>query len=163
MPTDAVPATTAVQATVAGPGATVSLTSAAEQVAVGETVEVTVSIEGARDLYGLELHLGFDPAVLEAVGATDGAAPVVLDGDMLAVGFTALNKIDNDAGTVDYAVSQMPPAKGVSGDGVLARVRFRAVAAGNVEVALKDVLLANSEADAIPASIAPASAPVMVR
>ncbi len=144
-------------------GAIVSLVAPVGQVTVGETLEVTVSIDGVHDLYGVELHLGFDPAVLEIVGATDGATPSVIDGDMLAVGFTALNSVDNATGIVDYAVSQMPPAEGVNGAGTLARVRFRAVAAGSAEIVLRDVLLASSEAGAIPASVAPASVSVAVR
>jgi hypothetical protein len=130
--------------------AVVAMVGVPEAVGVGETFEVEVSASGVADLYGAEVHLTFDPSLLEVVDDRGNVAARVADGDLLVVRFTAQNAVDHAQGRVDYAVSQMPPSKGVTGYGALVRVRFRAKAAGAADISLDEVLLASSLGEAIP-------------
>ncbi len=139
-PTEPVPSGTAV---------TVGLVGAPTEAQAGDTFEVAVSVVSIVDLYGAELHLRFDPALLQVVDQRGGAAERVDDGDLLVVRFTAQNVVDQEEGRVDYAVAQMPPSKGASGDGSLARIRFQALAPGVATITLDDVLLASSKGEAI--------------
>ncbi|MGC9523440.1 MAG: cohesin domain-containing protein [Anaerolineae bacterium] len=134
--------------------AAVALVCEAERVPVGETTEVLVTADGVTDLYGIEVHLAYNPAYLEVIDAYDELEGVqVQDGDLLEVGFVALNEADNDAGTVAYAVSQMPPSVGVEGSGVLVSVQFRAKAAGEGGVVLQNVLLATAAGQPVPLEV----------
>ncbi|MBI5354698.1 MAG: hypothetical protein HZB50_18810 [Chloroflexi bacterium] len=103
-------------------GAVVKIESPASPVQVNETVTVPVKIENIAGLIAMEIHLSFDPNLLEVVSLTDGGF-VVAD-------FTVQNTFDNTAGTIDYAVAQMnrPAAEG---SGTLFEIVFRAKTSGN--------------------------------
>lgn len=133
-----------------GTAVTVELVGAPTEAQAGSTFEVVVSVTGIEDLYGAELHLRFDPALLQVVDQRGNAAERVDDGELLVVRFTAQNVVDQAEGRIDYAVAQMPPSKGASGDGSLARIRFRALEPGVAAITLDDVLLASSKGEAIP-------------
>jgi hypothetical protein len=158
MPTVPAPDTVAV----AGE-AVVALVGVPDVVRVGETFEVEVVLSGVRDLYGAELHLSFDPSALQVVNERGDVAARVDAGGLLTVRFTAQNSVDHAEGRIDYAVSQMPPSKGVTGDGVLVRLQFRATGAGSATIALDDLLLASSIGEAIPWSAEAMTATVELR
>jgi hypothetical protein len=52
-----------------------------------------------------------------------------------------VNSVDNDAGTIDFAVTQLHPATARSGSGVLATIRFEVVGEGSSAVKLTEVRL----------------------
>ncbi len=150
------PETDEVSSSAAAPegSAAVALVWDADSVPVGETTEVLVTADGVTDLYGIEVHLAFNPAHLEVVDADDEVEGTqVHDGDLLEVGFVALNEANNAEGTVAYAVSQMPPSAGVNGSGVLVRIEFRATEAGDGGVVLQNVLLATSQGQPVPLEV----------
>ncbi|MQW76025.1 hypothetical protein GHK92_09070 [Nocardioides sp. dk4132] len=104
----------------AEPGWTV--TTSTDEVAVGETVTVTVTADAASDLYAYDLALDFDPEVLayvEGSASTDntGATYAEVDEDTLHVVHTELGGSPASEGTV-----------------VLAQASFTAVGAGSTEV-----------------------------
>jgi hypothetical protein len=120
---------------------------------IGETVDVDVRVEGVSDLFGAEAHLTFDPALLEVVDS-DAA----LDGVQIQVGtflnpyFLAQNLVDQAAGEIDFAVSQGPDDRPVSGDGILATIPFKGEALGTSAVDFKNVVLADDDGDVIPST-----------
>ena len=130
-------------------GAVISLVGVPSEAELGEIFEVEVVATGVEDLYGAELHLRYDPLTLEVIDARDEAAEKVRDGSLLTVRFTAQNQVDPTTGRIDYAVAQMPPTQGASGDGSLARIRFRTIGVGSGSVELDEVLLASSRGEAI--------------
>ncbi|MFQ6101336.1 MAG: LysM peptidoglycan-binding domain-containing protein [Anaerolineae bacterium] len=110
---------------------TVIIDPQSSEVAVGATTEVHVRIENVTDLYGAEVHLTFDPALLEVVDAdSDMAGVQIQSGTFLSPDFTAQNRVDQEAGSIDFAVAQSPPHEPVSGSGVLATITFQGQAAG---------------------------------
>lgn len=132
--------------------------------AVGETAQVTVHVAEVEDLYGSEVHLRFDAELLEVVdqhGSVEGARAT--HGDLLTVRFTAANVADNGAGTLVYAVSQMPPTGAATGSGDLLRFLVRARAAGTTVVQVEKVILASAKGEAIPLMVDVAGVSLTIR
>jgi len=119
---------------------------------VGETAQVDLTLEQVADLYGAEIHLRFNPEILEIVDADPAQEGVQLEPGMLPIpDFVVLNKADNVAGTVDYAVTQLPPNKPGEGDGIVARITFRAKKAAVSQIQLERFLLADTSGSSIQA------------
>ncbi len=95
---------------------------------VNDAVTLSIMADNMVSLTAFELHLSFDPNVLEV---TD-----VVSGGFVAADFVAQNIHDNAAGTIDYAAAQMnrTPAQG---SGALLRIVFRAKAGGASSVGLR--------------------------
>jgi general secretion pathway protein D len=112
--------------------------SAAEQ-RVGSTFTVAVNAANARDLYGVPLQIQFDPKVLALV---DVGAGDLLSRDGQAA---ALVQRDEGQGLVMVSVTRPPHASGVSGDGAICVLTFKAVAAGSSPVTLVKALPVDSK------------------
>jgi LysM repeat protein len=109
-------------------GTVVRVDPSALSAQVNDNVNLSIKVDNIANLTAIELHLSFNPSVLEVLQVTNGSF-VVAD-------FTAQNTFDNAAGTIDYAVAQMNrPA--VQGSGALLNIAFRAKANGNSTVALR--------------------------
>ena len=139
-------------------GAVIRVDASSAAFQVNDTVKVPIRAENIANLTALELHLSFDPAVLEVVSVNDGG--------FLKVNFPVQNTFDNIAGTVDYAVAQIDgmPA---NGSGTLLEVVFRAKASGQAPVRFRGtqaapagILLSDSNGAAIHASFADGSVSV---
>ncbi len=113
-------------------------------VAPGETVTMEIVVQDVRDLYGVDFGLSFNAAKLEAQNVTAG--------EFLAPVFEAQKTMDNRTGQVRYVFALMGPVPPVSGSGVLARVVFRGLQAGESVVTFERLLLANDAAEEIPAT-----------
>ncbi|MBC8254180.1 MAG: hypothetical protein H8E35_09125, partial [Ardenticatenia bacterium] len=94
---------------------------------------VDVVVADVVDLYGAEVQLRYDPVQLEVQDANprlDGVQ--IAPGAFLAAGdrFVVSNKVDVEAGLINFVVTLLNPAPPVSGTGVLATVAFRIVGSG---------------------------------
>ena len=99
-----------------------------------------VQAAGVVDLYAIQFDIGFDPAVLEATGITEG--PFLAGG-----GATIFipGAIDNATGVISFtAISLETAITGVSGGGILATVNFQGVGSGSSAVTLFNVLALDS-------------------
>jgi hypothetical protein len=123
---------------------------------VGQEVTVTVEVEGAEDLYGVDARLYFDSNVLEVVDAN----PAV-EGVQIAKGtfpyaeqtrqvYISKNLADNTQGTAIYAVTAKRPALPVSGAGTLCSIRFRAKAPGWSPIHFTAGTLVNANVASMP-------------
>ncbi len=130
----------------------VVLSPASAEVDVGDTTTVNIRIENVADLYGAEVHLSFDPALLEVEDSDEGMAGVqVQPGSFLTPDFTAQNRVDLEAGTIDFAISQMAPTESVSGSGVLATITFKGKDGGTSNLDFSSVLLSDQGGEQIDA------------
>jgi LysM repeat protein len=110
-------------------GATiVRVDPAASSAKVNDTVNLSIKVDNIANLSAIELHLSFNPSVLEVISVTNGGF-VVAD-------FSAQNVFDNTAGTIDYAVAQMNRAP-AQGSGALLNISFRAKTNGSSTVTLR--------------------------
>ena len=144
---------------VAFPGASLAFAQGAAAVRVDPAVltaqvndnfDVFVRADNVSGLTAFEIHLSFDPAVLELVEMNNGGF-VVAD-------FTVQNTFDNLAGTIDYAIAQLNRTPAL-GSGALLKITFRAKANGTASLALRSVqaaptgmLLADSNGASIQAA-----------
>ncbi len=104
--------------------------------------EKTISafIENAPLIYGADIRLTFDPAILEVVDADESQQGTqVTHGNFLdySKGFVLRNQADNQSGVVDYVLALLNPAPPVEGNGLLTQVTFRAKGEGQTTVRIE--------------------------
>ncbi len=99
-------------------------------VTVGQTFTVPVWIHGVTNLYGYDVRLPHDQAILQGVSVDHGGW--LVPGFVIRQGFYEWNGPGCGGYCAWYAMTQLRPALPVSGSGVLAYVVYRAVAPGVV-------------------------------
>jgi len=145
-------------------GATIRLEPSTLSLRPGETGEVAIWVEGVTDLAGAEVHLSYDADLLEVVDADPGEEGAqIAHGGFLPADFIAQNRVDLQAGQIDYAVARMPPHEPVDGEGPLATVTLRAKGEGEGMLALQTVILADSNGNPIPVEVSVDRVAVVVR
>jgi len=116
------------------------------------TTEAAIRIENVPRLYGVEVHLTFDPNYLEIQDADPDKSGVQLQtGSFPAPDFVVQNQADNVQGTIDYAVSQLAPREPIDGGGVLATITVKTKGEGTSRLAFTSAKLANPDGQQIPA------------
>lgn len=104
----------------------VVVSPASALVGEGQTTAVEVRVENVQNLYGLDIRIAFDPAVVEVVDAdTTQTGIQVRPGDLLSVDFIIRNTADNAQGTIWYALTQLNPSEPVSGSGTVFIILFK--------------------------------------
>jgi general secretion pathway protein D len=108
--------------------ATILINPGSSTTTIAGTVDITVRVEDADDLYAYQFDLSFDPTVLSATSVGEGA--------FLPSGgstFFLPGTIDNVAGTVTLTAGSLQGAvPGVTGSGVLALLQFTGSDLGQV-------------------------------
>lgn len=136
------------------PSAILHTNPEATQLKVGDTTTVDLVLADVRGLYGAEIHLRFDPEALRVIDAAPDTDGVQLEpGTLPAPDFVVQNEADNDTGSIDYAVTQLPPSKPGEGSGVIARITFQAIKPSVSLIQFDQFLLADTiggNIDALP-------------
>ena len=131
----------------APPSSPISLSVAppAGNQAVGSTFQVSITATNARDLYAVPLQLQFNPAVLQLVNVDAG--------DLLSRDGQAVSIVHRDEGNglVTISTSRPPNVAGVTGQGSVATLTFKAVAAGDSNLSLVKVGARSSTQANLPA------------
>jgi hypothetical protein len=138
----------------AGTLAELRVSPSSSTVAAGELVTVTVALDGVENLYGADVHLGFDPTLLQAVDADPDRPGVQLwPGDLLdpRQGIALRDTADNEKGSAHYVLSLTRPAPSVSGSGVLFSTTFRAQSSGTAPLDVVRATLVSADVQCIPA------------
>ena len=122
-----------------------SVTPPAAPQAVGSTFSVAITATNAHDLYAVPLQLQFNPAVLQLVNVDAG--------DLLARDGQAVSIVHRDEGNglVTISTSRPPNVAGISGQGSVATLTFKAIAAGDSNLALVKVGARSSTQANLPA------------
>jgi hypothetical protein len=121
-----------------------SIQPVATTVTVGNTTSLDIAINGAVDLYSYQFDVSFDPTILSAID--------IIEGPFLATGGATffIPGIDNGLGTIEFtADSLLGLVPGVISNGVLATLRFTALAPGSSAITLSNVLMFDSAFDEI--------------
>ncbi|HLF26588.1 MAG TPA: LysM peptidoglycan-binding domain-containing protein [Anaerolineae bacterium] len=112
---------------------------AATTIAQNQSVTVSIKIDNVTNLGGAEIHLAFNPNVLEVLDADQAQAGAqIANGGMLSPDFTALNMADNALGTIDFDVAQINKP-GVNGNGTLVIINFRGKAGGTSPITFRGI------------------------
>jgi LysM repeat protein len=129
------------------PGGTViRVVPASQQVEAGGTATAEVLIENVSGLWGAELQLQFDPALVRVQDADPEAAGVqIAAGSFPSPDFVAVNEVDNEMGIVNYAVTQKAPREPVNGGGLLASITFQGLSQGSSVPTLSVVELSTNQ------------------
>lgn len=132
--------------------ATLRLVPQTVQIDVNTTTVLDLAITQVSGLYGIEVHLRFDPEVLEIVDADPTREGVQLEsGTFPSPDFVALNQVDNAAGTIDYAVTQLSPREPREGSGVVAHMTVRAKQPSTTQIEIVEFILTDTSAGIIDA------------
>jgi hypothetical protein len=143
-PTSAAPPTP----TVAPRGVTMRLEAPVPAPGVGGTFTVGVRILGAANLGAYQFSPAYDSAVLELVSVQDG-------GFLASTGRPPTCSTDGVPGgqSTFYCVTLGTQPAGPSGDGALAVLEFRALAAGETNVTLDGATATMPDARDLPVSV----------
>ena len=99
------------------------------EVNAGELATLTVVLADAQSVYGIDVSATFDPQLVEVVDADPARDGIQMTpGTFPKPDFVARNVADNQAGTLQYAITQVHPTEAVSGSGAVFSVQFRAKA-----------------------------------
>ncbi|HTC76366.1 MAG TPA: tetratricopeptide repeat protein [Edaphobacter sp.] len=127
-----------------GPPVSFTVVPPSSNQAVGSTFQVAVMLGNARDISSVPLQLKFNPAVLQLVNVDTGDL-LSRDGQLASL----VHREDN--GLVAISTTRPPNAAGVSGQGTLCTLTFKAVAAGDSDLTLVKVGALNSKQANLPA------------
>lgn len=140
-------------AQVAAETSTVRLTPATQAIGVGQSATVTLRAENVESLYGYQVELSFDPAVLQVVDADAAKTGVQVSlGTFLQPDFVQQNNANNTTGRITCVVSQLAPTSPVTGSGDLLTVTFQGLANGQSTIGFADLKLAKSDGTEIVAT-----------
>ena len=123
------------------------------QAAPNAEFTVTVRLDNGADLFSVSpLRIKFDPALMRLNDVTAGEmmGPVTLEKD-----------IRNDSGDATVTLTRAAGSSGVNGSGVLATLRFVAVAPGSGNISITEATTRNSQSQVTAAGLD--SAPVTIR
>ena len=128
-----------------GPPISFTVVPPASNQTVGSTFQVSVMLGNGHDIASVPLQMRFNPAVLQLVNVDSG--------DFLARDGQAVSIVHRDDGNglVAIATERPPRAAGVSGQGSLCTLTFKAVAPGDSSLALVKVGALNSAQANLPA------------
>jgi general secretion pathway protein D len=112
--------------------------------AVGSTFQVAVLVGNGHDVYSVPLQLKFNPAVLQLVNVDSGEY-LSRDGQVSSL----VHREDN--GLVAISTTRPPNTAGVSGQGSLCTLTFKAISTGDSDLTLVKVGAINSAQANLPA------------
>jgi hypothetical protein len=116
----------------------------------GSEGSVALLFENAQDVYGLEVHLTFDPNLVQVVDSSSGQSGVqVQAADWLQGAFVAANRADNASGTLDFAATLLSPSSPVSGSQTFLTITLRAVQVGVSPLKIAAAILATRDGQII--------------
>jgi hypothetical protein len=108
-------------------------------VAVGKTVVVNIRIENVTNLSGAEIHLTYDPFLLEA--------------QIESGGFPTPDQVLQSSvanGSIDFAITQIASQHSpVSGSGILLKITFKGLAEGESKLHMLSAVLSDKDARVI--------------
>ncbi|MCA9950331.1 MAG: hypothetical protein KDE48_11845 [Anaerolineales bacterium] len=143
----------------------ITLTPSTFQIQGCEIVDVAIRINNipgppGPGLYGADVLLTFDPAVLEVID-TLNAQEGIVDNILVPPLFVTRDYFDNMTGEVRYAATQLHPTPDAYGSGNLLIVRFRAKSENLSAPFFSYTKLGNRNGVEIPASTAGAAVSTM--
>lgn len=132
-------------------------------IAAGAATTVTIRLEDATNVYGVDVRASFDPALVEVVDVDATTEGVQIEpGQFPKPDFVAVNRVDPQAGTLRYVITQVNPTPPASGDGIIFSVRLRGLGvAGAGEFRIELVEMSDRNGQLLPVEIRSATLDVM--
>jgi len=100
---------------------------------VGENFMVEVYANTTKEIFGIEVHLVYDPAIINATGVAEG---IFLKQDGKST--SSLSMIEN--GKAVFASTRLSAASGnVVGEGTIAQITFKAIKSGSTQIGISNL------------------------
>lgn len=129
-------------------GVSLYLNPGSIDVATGDTVSFDIDVSNVNSLFGYQFDLNYDLELLEFIGLEDGDFLSTTQSRPFCVEYTA------SPGLVENVACTKVGGSGVSGNGLLKKVNFRALARGNPSnIVLSNVKLVDATAATISAQV----------
>lgn len=112
-----------------------------QTVDAGDDVDVDIYIYSAADLFGFQLNMGYDPAILEFKENSEGS---FLDEGGSADTFYMPPDTSVQGLVKNIVCARKGQIGGVDGDGILATVTFSAISSGTSDLTISNVMLSDS-------------------
>jgi hypothetical protein len=142
------------ESSAAGGRTELRLLSTIDRLSVQQDGYVEIRLDHAINLYGLHVCLQFDPTKLRVKDADLAQEGVqIAPGDLPVPDFAARNLVDNERGTIDYAVVQLGPRLPATRSGVVATVQFQGVSPGVSPISFLRAELADPDGDKLPVHV----------
>lgn len=109
------------------------------RVAAGQQVAINVVLKNMQNLFAVPFALRFDPAVVELAEVHHGG--FLNRGDQPAA---LVHRVDKETGTALISLLRPPASGGVSGDGALVTLVFRALAPGRTPLTIENIAARNA-------------------
>jgi hypothetical protein len=104
----------------------VRITPATTQVGIGQTVDLAVEVVDVQAMYGFDVSVSFNPNAVELVDTDPNQVGVQVSlGTFMDAGFVIIDQVDNDAGSLRFAMTQLNPSVPKSGTGNLVVMSFK--------------------------------------
>ena len=121
------------------------LNPASATIPQGQMTDIVVQLDDVDNMYGIEMHLTFDPAMVSVVDADTGKESVQIQpGSCPQEDFPVTNVADNAVGTIDYGVTQLNPTPPCSG-GDVATITFECQAAGQSDITFDSSIISDPD------------------
>jgi hypothetical protein len=124
---------------------TLSIQPSYSSVAAGNLFQVSVNISPVTNFFAFQFNISFDPAILSAVSVTEGT--------FLPSTGNFFSGFDDGFGTISYVADALNGPAGITGQGTLAILQFRALGPGASGINLSDIILLNADQADIPFNI----------
>ena len=135
-----------------GPPVLLKLQPQQTTVKAGSTFQIKVDLSDGKDVYAVPMRVKYDSKRLSLINVdltgSPNAPTSFLGKDGQAV---ALVHRDDGNGQVEISASRPPGVKGVSGNGTVCVLSFKAKAAGDATIAITRPVIRNSQEQSIPA------------
>ena len=126
--------------------ARVDMSPATRDVALGMTTTVDINIVNAINLYGADVRLAFDPSIVRVVDSDAGSTGIQVGvGSFPYADFVPLNMSYNVTGTVEFALTQIPPRPAITGSGVMGTLIFEGLAGGISPITITSAILSDPD------------------
>lgn len=113
---------------------------------LGDIVTVRIMLENLPDVYGADVQIAFDPQVWQSVGEP---APGDFVPEDSALVYELQNFVNNERGTLDYAMTRLNPAPPIQGDSVLLEIQMEALAETVSQITVSEALLGTPSGETI--------------
>lgn len=130
------------------PRGKIQFTSSCPEVYAGKVFDVEVKVSELAPVYGVEALFTYDKAFLEVLDADEKKPGAQIEpGNFLdpAQGFAVQNLADARHGTIQYMMTLLNPAPPSKAEGVLFKLRLKALQKGAAQITLKKAKFGNQE------------------
>ena len=116
----------------------------------GQEFTITINVSSGGEIYAGQFYLWFNSSILEALDIAEGN---FLKQDGAGTSFPIGVTINNSLGKIGFANTRLVVEKGVTGEGSLAIVNFKAKSSGSTTLNLENVKIVNPELQEINVSL----------